>query len=43
MVVYVDDMVITGSNTKYTTGISKLKSFLKSKSHAKDLGVGKPP
>lgn len=35
MVVYVDDMVITWSNT---SRISKLKSFLKTKSNVKDLG-----
>ena len=34
LVVYVDDIVITGSDFK---GISCLKSFVKSKSHTKDL------
>ena len=36
LVVYVDDIVITGSNSK---GISSLKSFLQSQFHTKDLGM----
>ena len=36
LVVYVDDIVITGSNS---TGISSLKSFLHSQFHTKDLGM----
>ena len=36
MVVHVDDIVITGSNSK---GISFLKSFLHSQFHTKDLGM----
>ena len=36
LVVYVDDIVITVSNTK---GISSLKSFLQSQFHTKDLGM----
>ena len=36
LVVYVDDIVITGSNFK---GISSLKSFLQSQFHTKDLGM----
>ena len=35
-VVYVDNMVITGSDSK---GISSLKSFLQSQFHTKDLGM----
>ena len=34
LVVNVDDIVITGSDSK---GISSLKSFVQSKSHTKDL------
>ena len=36
LVVYVDNIVITGSNSK---GISSLKSFLQSQFHTKDLGM----
>ena len=36
LVVYVDDIVITGSNSK---GISSLKSFLQSQFRTKDLGM----
>ena len=36
LVVYVDDIVITGSDSK---GISSLKSFLQSQVHTKDLGL----
>ena len=36
LVVYVDDIVISGSDSK---GISSLKSFLQSKFHTKDLGI----
>ena len=36
LVAYVDDIVITGSDTK---GISSLKSFLQSQFHTKDLGM----
>ena len=36
LVVYVDDIVITGSNSK---GISSLKSFIRSQFHTKDLGM----
>ena len=36
LVVYVDDIVINGSDSK---GISSLKSFLQSKFHTKDLGM----
>ena len=36
LVVYVDDIVITGSDSK---GISSLKSFLQSQFHTNDLGV----
>ncbi|KAL5812189.1 hypothetical protein ACOSQ3_027139 [Xanthoceras sorbifolium] len=36
LVVYVDDIVITGSNA---TGISSLKSFLHTQFHTKDLGM----
>lgn len=36
LVVYVDDIVITGSDT---TGISSLKSFLHTQFHTKDLGM----
>ena len=36
LVVYVDDIVITGSVSK---GISSLKSFLQSQFHTKDLGI----
>ena len=38
LVVYVDDIVITGSDFK---GISSLKSFLQSQVHTKDLGFAK--
>ena len=36
LVVYVDDIVITGSDSK---GILSLKSFLHSKFHTKDIGM----
>ena len=36
LVVYVDDIVITGSDT---SGISSLKSFLHTQFHTKDLGL----
>ena len=36
LVVYVDNIVITGSDSK---GISSLKSFLQSQFHTKDLGM----
>ena len=36
LVVYVEDIVITGSDSK---GISSLKSFLQSQFHTKDLGM----
>ena len=36
LVVYMDDIVITGSDSK---GISSLKSFLQSQFHTKDLGM----
>ena len=36
MIVYVDDIVITRSDSK---GISSLKSFLHSQFHTKDLGT----
>ena len=36
LVVYVNDIVITGSDSK---GISSLKSFLRSQFHTKDLGM----
>ena len=36
LVVYVDDIVITGSDSK---GILSLKSFLHSQFHTKDLGM----
>ena len=36
LVVYVDDIVITGSDM---TGISSLKSFLRGQFHTKDLGM----
>ena len=36
LVVYVDDIVITRSDSK---GISSLKSFLQSQFHTKDLGM----
>ena len=36
LVVYVDDIVITGSDSK---GISSLKSFLHIQFHTKDLGM----
>ena len=36
LVVYVDNIVITGSNSK---GMSSLKSFLQSQFHTKDLGM----
>ena len=36
LVVYVDDIVITGS---YSKGISSLKSFLQNQFHIKDLGM----
>ena len=36
LVVYVDDIVITGSDSK---GISSLKSFLQNQFHTKDLGM----
>ena len=36
LVVYVNDIVITGSNSK---GISSLKSFLQNQFHTKDLGM----
>ena len=36
LVVYVDDIVITGSNSK---GISSFKYFLQSQFHTKDLGM----
>ena len=36
LVVYVNDIVITGSDSK---GISSLKSFLQSQFHTKDLGM----
>ena len=36
MVVYVDDIVISGSDSK---GILSLKSFLHSQFHTKDLGI----
>ena len=36
LVVYVDDIVITGSDSR---GILSLKSFLHSKFHTKDLGM----
>ena len=36
LVVYADDIVITGSDSK---GISSLKSFLQSQFYTKDLGM----
>ena len=36
LVAYVDDIVITGSDSK---GISSLKSFIQSQFHTKDLGM----
>ena len=36
LIVYVDDIVITGSDSK---GILSLKSFLHSQFHTKDLGM----
>ena len=36
LVLYVDDTVITGSDSK---GISSLKSFIHSQFHTKDLGM----
>ena len=36
LVVYVDDIIITGSDSK---GISSLKSFIQSQFHTKDLGM----
>ena len=36
LVVYMDDIVITGSDSK---GISSLKSFLQSQFHTKNLGM----